>query len=288
MHYKKYQHLLSNNNGLNIYRGCTHGCIYCDSRSKCYQLNHSFTDIEVKADALSILEEELRKKRKKVMISTGSMSDPYMPIEKDLQLTRGMLKLILKYQMGIHLQTKSTLLLRDLDLLKEINFYSKVVISVTLTTYDERLCKIIEPNVSTTKERFAMLKILNENGIETGVWLSPILPFINDNIDNLKGILDYCLAAKVKYIICFGMGLTLREGNREYYYEQLERYFPGLKAKYEYYYQQNYQVNSFNHFRLMNYFTEFCKEHQIMYNIDEIFAYLHTYESHNQRNLFDL
>ncbi len=286
MHYKKYNHILSPHNGLNLYRGCTHGCIYCDSRSKCYKLNHEFTDIEVKEDALKILDSELKKKRNRVMISTGSMSDPYMPLENELNLTHGMLELVLKYKMGVHLQTKSTLLLRDLDLLKQINQYSKVVISVTLTTYDETLCRILEPNVSTTKERFEMLKILNENGITCGVWLDPILPFINDNIENIKGILDYCLEARVKYILCFGMGLTLREGNREYFYEQLDRYFPGLKECYEYYYHNNYNVTSLKNAELMKYFLTFCDKHQIMHNPDKIFTYLGTFEDKIRTTLF--
>ncbi len=286
MHYKKYNHILSPHNGLNLYRGCTHGCIYCDSRSKCYKLNHEFTDIEVKEDALKILDSELKKKRNRVMISTGSMSDPYMPLENKLNLTHGMLELVLKYKMGVHLQTKSTMLLRDLDLLKQINQYSKVVISVTLTTYDETLCRILEPNVSTTKERFEMLKILNENGITCGVWLDPILPFINDNIENIKGILDYCLDARVKYILCFGMGLTLREGNREYFYEQLDRYFPGLKECYEYYYHNNYNVTSLKNAELMKYFLTFCDKHQIMHNPDKIFTYLGTFEDKIRTTLF--
>jgi len=206
---------------MNVYRGCTHGCIYCDSRSKCYKMEHDFEDIEVKVNAPELLENALRKKRKKCMIGTGSMCDPYMHIETELNHTRKCLEIIDRYGFGLSIQTKSDRILRDLDLLKSINNKSKCVVQMTMTTYDENLCKLIEPAVCTTKKRYEVLKKMRDNGIPTIVWLDPILPFINDTEENLKGILDYCIDAEVIGIICFGMGLTLREGSREYFYKNL-------------------------------------------------------------------
>lgn len=213
MHFVNARGILSASNGMNIYRGCTHGCIYCDSRSKCYQFTHAFEDIEVKQNALELLEKALRSKRKKCMIGTGAMCDPYMHCEEQLGLTRKCIELIDQYGFGLAIQTKSDRILRDLELLKSINEKTKCVVQMTLTTYDEELCKILEPNVCTTKRRFETLQILHENGIPTVVWMTPILPFINDTEENVKGILDYCIQAGVYGIINFGvMGLTLREG----------------------------------------------------------------------------
>ncbi|MDE7161888.1 MAG: radical SAM protein [Anaeroplasmataceae bacterium] len=290
MHYTSVKGILSANNGLNIYRGCEHGCIYCDSRSKCYNMEHDFEDIEVKENALDLLEIELSKKRKKTIISTGSMSDPYMPLEKQLGMTRKMLEIIYKYGYGVHLQTKSSLILRDLDLLKKINQQTKVRVSITLTTYDEELCKKIEPNVSTTKERFEVLKKLHEAGIETYVWLSPILPFINDTLDNLRGILSYCKEAHVTGIICFGFGVTLREGDREYFYQKLDELFPKLKREYIKAYGNAYECNSRYHKYLYDFFTKFCEREGILYHLDSIFKRIHTlYEEpqYTQLSLFE-
>ena len=157
------------------------------------------------------------------------MCDPYMHCELELKLTRKCLELIDRYGFGVTLQTKSNRVLRDLDLLKSINEKSKAVVQMTLTTYDENLCRILEPNVCTTKERFETLKVMRDNGIPTVVWFSPLLPFINDTEENLRGILGYCFEAEVKGIICFGIGLTLREGDREYFYKKLDEHFPGLR-----------------------------------------------------------
>lgn len=152
--------ILSPQNGMNLYRGCLHGCIYCDARSTCYQMEHSFEDIAVKVNAPKLLEETLRRKRKRCMIGTGAMSDPYLPIEKELKLTRKCLELINEYEFGLAIQTKSDLILRDLDLLKSINRKTKCVVQITMTTYEEELCKILEPGVCTTKRRFESLKIM--------------------------------------------------------------------------------------------------------------------------------
>lgn len=290
MHEVEVKGILSAQNGMNIYRGCTHGCIYCDSRSKCYQINHDFEDIEVKKNAPELLEKALRSKWKKCMIGTGSMCDPYIHLEDKLKNTRKCIELIYNYGFGLAILTKSSRILRDLDLLKEINNKSKCVVQMTLTTYDEDLCKILEPNVSTTKERFEALKIMHENGIPTVVWLGPILPYINDTEENLRGILNYCIEAKVFGIICFGMGLTLREGNREYFYQRLNQHFPGLQRKYHEKYGYSYGVNSDNNNQLMKIFHEVCKKHQIVTNNNKIFSYLREYENKNdfkQISLFD-
>jgi len=279
MHYVKVKTILSAKNGMNLYRGCSHGCIYCDSRSKVYNMQHKFEDIEIKGNAIELLEQVLKKKRKKCMIGMGSMTDPYIPLENNIKNTRKALESVDKYGFGVTLITKSTNVLNDLDLLKKINSKTKCVIQMTLTTFDEKLCKTIEPNVSSTKKRFETLKILNQNNIPTVVWLTPILPFINDTKENLVGILDYCIKAKVYGIICFGMGVTLRDGNREFFYEQLDKYFPKLKEKYIKTYRNNYIINSPNNKFLMNIFRKTCKQHNILCDNNKIFEYLNTFES---------
>lgn len=287
MHYVEAKSLLTKWNSMNISRGCTHGCIYCDSRSTCYHIDHIFEDIEVKKNAPELLETILKKKKNKIMISTGSMSDPYMPIEEKLQLTRKCLEVIDKYGFGATVITKSDLILRDLDLLKSINKKAKCVVQMTLTTYDEKLCKILEPNVCSTKRRFEVLKILQENNIPTVVWFTPILPFINDTMENMKGILDYCIESGVKGIIFYGVGMTLREGNREYYYKMLDKYFPTLSEVYKKKYKNAYQVLSDNNEELMKYFYKSCKENHILYTPDECFQYINEMpEKYEQISIF--
>ena len=278
MHKVNVKGILSAKNGMNIYRGCLHGCIYCDSRSLCYQMNHKFEDIEVKANAVGLLENTLRRKRNKCMIGTGAMSDPYMPIEEKLGNMRKCLEVIERYGFGVTMITKSTKVLRDLDLLKKINEKSKCVVQMTLTTYDEDLCRIVEPNVETTYERFRALEILLDNGIPTVVWLCPILPFINDTEENIRGILDYCVRAKVKGIINFDMGVTLRDGNREYFYKKLDEHFPGLKEKYIRMYGNSYQLSSPNSRQLNMIYKSECIKNGIMCDVNECFEYLNKYE----------
>lgn len=291
MHFVNAKGILSPQNGMNLYRGCTHGCIYCDSRSRCYHMDHDFEDIEVKENAIELLEKALRSKRKKCMIGTGAMTDPYIPLELELGNVRKALELIYKYGFGVTLQTKSDRILRDLDLLSRINKLTKCVVQMTLTTYDDDLCRKIEPNVCVTSERVRVLKILRDSGIPTVVWLCPILPFINDTEENIAGIMDYCTGAKVYGVICFGMGLTLREGNREYFYRQLDRCFPGLKDRYIYEYGSQYEVRSRNHESLMKLFRDKCDGSGIKYDIEEIFTYLNKFEEKNigsQMTLWDL
>ena len=291
MHYVQAKGILSAKNGMNLYRGCSHGCIYCDSRSKCYHMEHDFEDIEVKENAIELLESALRRKRQKCMIGTGSMTDPYIPLEMELGYVRKTLSLIHQYGFGFTVITKSNRILRDLDLLKKINNNTKCVVQMTLTTCDETLCRKLEPNVCTTGERFEVLKKLRDAGIPTVVWLSPILPFITDTEDNISGILDMCIEAKVYGIICFGMGLTLRDGNREYFYKQLDKMFPHLKEKYIRKYGNQYMLDSPDNDRLMRLFHQRCSENGIVHNNDQIFEYLHKFEQKEtaeQLSLFSL
>ena len=286
MHFAQAKSILSPKNGMNLYRGCQHGCIYCDARSLCYQINHPFEDIEVKENALPLLEQALRAKRKKCMIGTGAMSDPYMPLEEKLQLTRGALELIHRYGFGVAIQTKSCRILRDLELLKAINDQSKAVVQMTLTTYDERLCRMVEPNVSTTRQRAEALRKFRDAGIPTVVWLSPLLPWLNDTPENILGILEYCRGAGVKGIINFGMGLTLRDGDREYYYAALDRHFPGLKQRYIQTYGNAYELPSPNSQALWQLFHEKCEQYGIWHDNDRIFSYMMTFEEKEKQMSF--
>lgn len=290
MHVVEVKGILSANNGMNLYRGCQHGCIYCDSRSKCYHMEHAFEDVEVKSNALELLEDALKRKRRRCMLSTGSMTDPYIPLESELRHVRGALALADRYGYGFTLITKSSRVLEDLVLLKSINAKTKCVVQMTLTTYDEDLCRKLEPNVSTTRERFETLMTLRGAGIPTVVWLSPILPFINDTEENLRGILRYCVDAGVYGVICFGMGMTLREGNREYFYGKLDELFPGMKERYIQRYGTQYALLSPRHAELMKLFHQSCEEHGIVHDNDAIFAYLNAFEEKQasaQLSLFD-
>ena len=275
--------------GMNIYRGCTHGCIYCDSRSRCYQFTHPFEDIEVKQNAPELLEKALRSKKKKCMIGTGAMSDPYMHCEEKLRLTRRCLEIIQKYGFGAAIQTKSDRVLQDIDLLDEINRSAKCVVQITLTTYDDYLCSILEPNVCNTKRRIEVLEKMQKRGIPTIVWLTPILPFINDNEDNVTSIMSECARTGVKGVIDFGMGLTLREGDREYYYAALDKHFPGLKQRYIRTYRNSYELPSPNAKELTAIYKRICKENGIMSTTDECFQYIGKFpEKQSQISIFDL
>lgn len=287
---------------MNIYRGCTHGCIYCDSRSKCYQFTHDFEDIEVKQNAPELLEEALRKKRKRCMIGTGAMCDPYIPAEKDLCLMRRCLEIIEKYSFGATLQTKSDLVIRDLDILERINRKTKAVVQMTLTTADDALSRLVEPCVCPTSRRFEVLCECRARGIPTVVWFSPLLPFLNDTQENVDGIVDYCARAGVKAIICFGIGLTLREGNREYFYDALDRIAargeasgvagsgaevcsvfaalagqPSLKQRYIKTFGYNYIVSSPREKELMAHLAEKCRAHGIMLGTDSVFKWMEEF-----------
>ena len=275
--------------GMNIYRGCSHGCIYCDSRSKCYQFTHAFEDIEVKQNAPELLEKALRSKRKKCMIGTGAMSDPYMHCEEELRLTRKCLEIIHKYGFGAAIQTKSDRILQDIDLLDEINRTAKCVVQITLTTYDDDLCRIVEPNVCNTKRRIEVLEMMQERNIPTVVWLTPVLPYINDTEENITSIVSECVRTGVKGIIDFGMGLTLREGDREYDYAALDRYFPGMKQQYIRSFGNTYELPSPHAKDLMALVRRICKENGIMYTPEDCFRYMRELpEKQTQISIFDL
>ena len=275
--------------GMNIYRGCTHGCVYCDSRSRCYQFTHPFEDVEVKQNAPELLEKALQSKRRRCMIGTGSMSDPYMHCEEQLGLTRRCLEVIQKYGFGVAVQTKSDRILRDIDLLEEINRTAKCVVQMTLTTYDDDLCRILEPNVCNTKRRIEVLERMQARGIPTVVWLTPILPFLNDTPENVTAILQECVRVGVKGVIDFGTGMTLREGDREYYYAALDRHFPGMKERYIRMYGNAYELPSPRAKELRRLFHRICIENGILSTPEECFGYMYDFpEKQVQMSLFDL
>lgn len=251
-------------------------------------MDHAFEDIEVKENAIELLEQALRRKRAKCMLGMGAMTDPYIPLEEELGNVRKALLLVRQYGFGITLHTKSARVLRDLDLLREIHEQSKCVIQMTLTTHDEDLCRKLEPHVSTTRERVEALRRLHEAGIPTVVWLCPILPFINDTEENIRGILGDCAEAGVYGVISFGMGLTLREGNREYFYRQLDRLFPGMKEKYIRTYGTRYEVSSPRSGPLMELFYDFCEEKGMVHDNERIFSYLHAFEEGREQRQLSL
>ena len=287
MHFVDAKSILSAANGMNLYRGCLHGCIYCDSRSQCYQFQHDFEDIEVKQNAPKLLRDALRKKRKQCMIGTGSMCDPYIPPERDLLLTKQCLEIIAEYEFGAAVLTKSDLILRDLELYRQIAKKQKAVVQMTLTTADDDLCNIIEPNVCPTSRRFEVLCEMREAGIPTVVWLTPLLPYLNDTEENLTGILKLCRKAGVKGIVYFGMGMTLRSGSREYFYRALDQHFPGLRRQYEREFGEQYEVARASQQRLDAVFHKFCEENGLLHRPEDCFRYLRELpEQYTQLSLF--
>jgi len=206
------------------------------------------------------------------------MSDPYIPIPENLANIRACLEIINRHNCGLAIQTKSDLILRDMDLLVSINEKAKCIVQTTMTTFDEKLCKIIEPNVCATQRRFEVLKIMRDNGIQTIVWLSPFLPFINDTEENLRGLLDYCIEAGVYGIMWWGAGMTLREGNREYFYSKLDKHFPGLKSAYQKKYGLDYIITSDNNEKLTKLFNETCDKHRIACGNDALFEYMRAFQ----------
>ena len=278
MHKVQAKSLLSAQNGMNIYRGCTHGCIYCDARSDCYNFTHAFEDIEVKENAPRLLEAALKAKRRRCMIGTGAMCDPYLPLERELQLTRRCLELIERYRFGLAIQTKSDLIMRDIDLIERINRNAKAVVQMTLTTADDDLCRIVEPNVCPTSRRFEVLCEMRDRGIPTVVWMTPILPWINDTEENIRAIIDMAKRAGCYGIIAFGIGMTLRNGDREYYYAQLDRHFPSLKRRYIERYGDSYELPVPDGARLWRLFKSECRSAGLECDADRIFAYLHEFD----------
>ena len=288
MHFVEAKSLLTRHNGMNLYRGCAHGCVYCDSRSTCYRFTHPFEDIEVKQNAPELLEDILRRRRKRIVISTGSMSDPYQPCEKELRLTRRCLELIGQYGFGASVITKSDLVLRDLELFERIHHGAKSVLQMTLTAADDALSRILEPNVCTTTRRYEVLKEFQRQGIPTVVWLTPILPFLTDTEENLRAVLAFCFDAGVTGIVSFGAGLTLRDGNREYYYRALDRHFPGLSDTYRKRYGNAYEASSPNSGRLLRIFHSECERRGVLHDPDACFRFIAELpERRDQLSLFD-
>jgi DNA repair photolyase len=276
------------NYNMNIYKGCSHGCIYCDSRSECYRVEN-FDEVRAKENALAIIEHDLKSKRKTGIVITGSMSDAYNPYEKEQELTRGALKLIDKYVFGIVIDTKSDLVLRDMDLLLKIKEHSPAVVNFTITTADDNLCRKIERNVPVTSERLTAIKRLSEAGIMTGILLMPILPFINDTKDNIIGIVRSVHANGAKFIYPgppSSFGVTLRQNQRDYFYEQLDKLFPGMKQKYIKTYGNTYVCNSPNVKLLWEEFKLECNRLGLMYDMDDIILHINTCYLDPQLKLF--
>ncbi|MBU3103481.1 SPL family radical SAM protein [Clostridium gasigenes] len=259
------------NYNMNIYKGCCHGCIYCDSRSSCYGIE-DFDRVRAKDNAVEIIRKELRGKRKKGVVGTGAMSDPYNPFEKRERLTRGALKQINNFNFGVAIATKSSLITRDIDILNKIKEHSPVLIKMTITTLDDELCSKIEPNVSLSSERFSAIKKLSDNGIYTGVLLMPILPFINDDEENIIGIVKKAHECGAKFIFAYGMGVTLRENQRQHYYEKLIELFPEekLAKKYIEIYENRYEYQSINSKTLWQCFKRECEKYNMLYKMEDI------------------
>ena len=258
---------------MNIYRGCTHGCIYCDSRSDCYR-NTDFDIIKVKENALQKIRDDLKRKVASGVVATGAMSDPYNPLEESLKLTRNALELLNAFEFGVAIDTKSPLVTRDIDILRDIKEHSPVIVKLTITTADARLCQIIEPGVADTNERFKALKELTDAGIFAGVILMPVLPFINDTEKNIVQIVRRAGEAGAKFIYP-AMGMTLRSGNREYYYANLDKYFPGVKEKYIKQFGTRYSCSSPNARKLYSVFSEECRKYNILSDMQSI---IHHYK----------
>jgi len=253
---------------MNIYRGCSHGCIYCDSRSLCYQVEN-FDTVRAKNDALRIIRNDLLKKRARGVVGTGAMSDPYNPFEKAEKLTRNALELLNAYRFGAAITTKSQLVCRDISILQDIQVHSPVIVKMTITTSDDTLCKLIEPNVALSSERFAAVKELSANGIYTGILMMPLLPFIEDTEENIVSIVRKAKEHGAKFVYP-AFGMTLRNGNREYYYEKLDKHFPGVKEQYMKKYGERYSCTVPRVKRLWNIFSSECRKLELRYTMKDI------------------
>ena len=270
---------------MNLYRGCPHGCIYCDSRSDCYHIDN-FDVPACKENALLILENELKRKREKGVVGIGSMSDTYNPQELKYEQTRGALKLLIKYNYGVSIDTKSDLILRDLDLLKELNLKNNVIVKITITTPNDDLSKMIEPHVCVSSKRLKAIKVLSQNGIFVGIMMNPVLPFITDGEEDIKRLVKMAYESGAKFIHTF-MGVTLRENQRDYYYEKLDKHFKGLKEKYIKYYGDRYNCAVPNYKSLYEVFTNECDKYGILYNMKDIIkAYKKEIKENEQISLF--
>ena len=256
---------------MNIYRGCSHGCIYCDSRSDCFR-NHDFDTVKIKENALEIIRNELRRKVKTGVIGTGAMSDPYNPLEEKLKLTRNSLELKNAYGFGVSLVTKSDLITRDTDILTDIKEHSPVIAKFSISTANDDLCKKIEPHVAPASRRFEAMKMLSSQGIFCGTMLLPLLPFISDTDENIKKVCRMTKEAGGKFIYTY-MGMTLRQGSREYFYENLD---PDVKEKYIKRFGTRYNCISPRSKKLWDIFIVECESLGLIYDMNAI---IHGYKS---------
>lgn len=274
---------------MNIYKGCCHGCIYCDSRSDCYRIEE-FDRVRAKENALMIIRDDLRRKVKKGVVGTGAMSDPYNPFEKELNLTRHSLELIDAFGFGISVATKSTLLFRDADILESIREHSPVLCKVTVTTVNDELAGKIEPGAPLSSERFTLISNLTSRRIFAGILLMPVLPFLEDNEENILGIVKAAHEAGARFIYA-AFGMTMREGQREWYLKKLGELFPdrNLVLQYGRTYGNRYECGSPKAGNLWKCFTRECQKYGILYNMKDIIcAYKRGYEESQQLSLFDL
>lgn len=272
------------NYNMNIYKGCNHGCIYCDSRSDCYRVEN-FDSVRAKDNALAIISRELKSKRKTGVIGTGAMSDPYNPFEKELCLTRGALELINAHRFGISIATKSDLIVRDTDVLTEIAKHSPVLAKITVTTADDKLCQFIEPNAPPSSRRFSAIRELSGKGIFTGILLMPILPFLEDTVENIGAIIRLASENGAKFIYP-AFGVTLRQNQRDWYYEKLDQHFPGLKQKYITQFGHAYGCYSPNAKALWHIFRNECDKLDILYNMEDIISSYKQDYGNSQLTLF--
>ena len=274
-----------NNYTMNIYKGCSHGCIYCDSRSECYRVEN-FDQVRAKENALALIQRDLKSKRRTGVIGTGAMSDPYNPFEKEFKLTRGALELINTYRFGVSIATKSDLITRDIDVLNKIRQHSPVLIKVTITTCDDELCQKLEPNVAVSSKRFAVLKQMAENDIFAGILLMPVLPFIEDSEENISGIIRLAYESGAQFIYP-AFGVTLRQNQRDWYYRKLDQIFPNLKEKYIRSYGNSYECRSPRSNMLWELFKSECERLGVLYKMEDIInSYKEGYEKDQQLTLF--
>ncbi len=282
--YAEHNDWFGKNYNMNIYKGCCHGCIYCDSRSDCYRIDN-FDVVRAKKDTISLINKELKSKKRTGVIGTGAMSDPYNPFEKEYCLTRSALELINIHGFGVSIATKSSLVTRDIDILKKIKIHSPVIIKITITTCDDELCKKIEPNVITASKRFSAIKELSDNGIFAGILLMPVLPFLEDNEENISSIVNHAHENGAKFIYP-AFGVTLRQNQREWYYKKLDETFPGIKQKYIQQFKNDYECRSPKAKELWQLFQKECNRFGILYKMEDIIAaYKKGYED-NQISMF--
>ena len=270
---------------MNLYKGCCHGCIYCDSRSDCYHIDN-FDSVRMKENCVNILEHDLKSKRYIGVVGIGAMSDTYNPFEEQLEITRNSLKLLAQYGFGTSIDTKSSLVTRDIDVLKKIKEHNSCIVKLTITTDDDELCKIIEPHVCVSSKRYEAIRELSANGIFTGVLLTPILPYINDTEENIRAIINKAAEAGAKFVYAM-FGVTLRENQRDYFYQKLDEHFPGIKKKYIEKYGDSYSCTSDHANDLFKIYVSECKRLGLLYKMEDIIDGYKGVNSYEQISLFE-